>query len=115
VRRRQFDADITAAADAIRGKVDQLELQLASTVGPQRAPLVEALGSFNRRLDELLADQSQTRGPELVGFTPAQPVDDGSRRAWVVAALGATVGLGAALSARRTALARGREPEAPPG
>ena len=102
VRRRQFEADLGAAAEPIRRKIDQLESQLTTAVGPQRASLVEALELFTDRLDDLHVEESQQRGAEVVGFTPAEPVDDGARRAWIVAALGATVGLGAAVSARRT-------------
>ena len=101
VRRRQSEADLSAAAEPIRGKIAQLESQLTSAVGPQRAFLVDALELFTERLDELHVDQSRQPGTEVVGFTPAEPVDDGARREWAVAALGAGVGLGAAVSARR--------------
>lgn len=101
VRRRQSQADLSAAAEPIRGKIAQLESQLTSAVGPQRASLVDALELFTERLDELHVDQSLQPGTEVVGFTPAEPVDHGARREWAVAALGAGVGFGAAVSARR--------------
>ena len=46
VRRRQSEADLSAAAEPIRGKIAQLESQLTSAVGPQRAFLVDALELF---------------------------------------------------------------------
>ena len=101
VRRRQFEADLPAAAEPLRRHIGQLESQLTSAVEPQRASLVQALELFTERLDELHVDPSRHLGMEMVGSIPAEEVDDGARRAWVVAALGATVGLGAAVSARR--------------
>lgn len=75
VRRRRSDADLAAAAEAIRRKIDQVTSQLGSAVEPQRASLVEVLGFFTERLDQLQGDQSLTQGPEVVGLTPDEPVE----------------------------------------
>ena len=102
LRRRQYEADIAAAAGAIQGKIDQVESQLAAADGPQRAPLVEILQTFTRRLDDLQLDRTAHPGPQLIGVSPAEPVDDGAQRAWIVAALAATMGVGAAARPRRS-------------
>ena len=100
VRRRQAEAELAAVSNEVRRKADQIRSQLESANEPERTSLVEQLGLFNTRLDQL---QPGDHGPGVVGVTPAEPVDDGSRRAWLVAALGAIVGAGAAVSARRAA------------
>ena len=101
VRRRQSDTALAAAAVQIQRKIDELERQLDSAAEPQRATLAGALVMFTTRLEQLRAEHAVGRGPELVGSGPAEPVANGARRAWIVAALGAAVGIGAAGSARR--------------
>ncbi len=99
VMRRQIEAQASTAAETIRRKTDQIRSQLESAEEPQRTSLVGLLGLFNTQLDGLELD---LYGPRVVDFTPAEPVDHRSRGAWFVAALGATVGVGAAVSARRS-------------
>ena len=99
VRRRQLEPELLAASEAIRRKTDQIRSQLESAEEPRRTSLVELLGVFNTRLDKLQVDPY---GPSVGGLTPAEAVAEGSRGAWFVAALGATVGVGAAVSARRS-------------
>ena len=101
VRRRQVEGDFAAAAKQIQIKLDDLQRQVDSAAEPQRASLVGAAGLFKNKLDQLHADHSARRGPEVAGSAPAEPVDDGTRWAWIVAALGAAVGIGAAGSGRR--------------
>ena len=101
VRRRQVEGVAAAAAGQIQAKIAELQRQVDSVAEPQRASLVGAQQLFKNRLDELNADHSVRRGPEVLGSGPAEPVDNGTRRAWVVAALGAAACLGAAVSARR--------------
>jgi hypothetical protein len=98
VRRRQIEADVSAAADDIRRKTDQITSQLESAEEPQRTSLAGILDLFTTRLDSLQLD---LHGPTVVGSTPPEPMADGVWTAWSVAALGATVGAGAAVSARR--------------
>lgn len=100
VRRRSADAEVTKAAGHIQAKIDQLQRQLDSSPEPQRSSLAGVVGHFTTRLDELRADHASGRGPEVVGSGAAEPVDNGTRWAWVVAAFGAAVCIGAAVSAR---------------
>lgn len=96
VRRRRIEAEVSAAADALQRKADQIKSQLESAEEPQHASLVELLGFFNTRLDQLQGDHF---GPGVVGASPGQPVHDWSWGALFVAGLGAAVGVGAAVSA----------------
>lgn len=96
---RQVETAAEAASESLRRKTDEIRSQLESADEPQRTSLVRLLGVFNERLDQLQLDMF---GPSVGALTPAEPVDDGSRTAWLVAAFGASVGAGAAVSARRT-------------
>lgn len=99
LERRRVEAAAAAASESLRRKTDELRSQLEAAEEPQRTSLVHLLGIFNERLDQLQLDMF---GPSVGGLVPAEPVDDGSRTAWLVAGLGASVGAGAAVSARRT-------------
>jgi len=78
VRRRQSDAALAAAAASIQDKIDTLQAKLDSTEEPQRAHVVEALGLFTKKLDQLHAEHAATQGHEVVGSGPAEPVDNGT-------------------------------------
>lgn len=108
VRRRQIEVEASAAAEEVRRKTEQITSQLESADEPQRTALVELLGVFNRQLDMLQLD---LYGPSVVGSTPGAPIHDWSHGALFVAAVGATVGAFAAVSAWR---AGRRDHAAPP-
>jgi hypothetical protein len=96
VRRRQADTELAAAAASLEGRIAQLK------VAPDQAAAAEQIASLAGRLEDLRAQrQRPSEGPE-VAVTRAQPVDDGARRAWILAALGGVAALGAAASARRS-------------
>jgi hypothetical protein len=97
LRRRQAASDRDAAVEAIGRKLDELETQVASATEPQRSSLVDVRMLFLQRLDQLQGDLEAEPGE----LTPAEPVADGARAAWVLAVVGAAVGLGAAASGRR--------------
>lgn len=99
LQRRRVEVEAMAASESLRRKTDEIRSQLESAEEPQRTSLVQLLGVLNERLDQLQLDLF---GPSLGALTPAEPVDDGSGPAWLVAALGVSVGAGAAVSARRT-------------
>ena len=99
VRRRQIEAQVSAAAETVRRKADQIRAQLESAEEPQRTSLVGLLGVFNTQLDRLQLDHY---GPRLAGSSPAEPIHDWSWGALFVAGLGAAGSVAAGLSARNT-------------
>ena len=56
VRRRHIESGVSAAAENIQRKTDQLRAQLESAEEPQRTSLVGLLGLFNTQLDRLQGD-----------------------------------------------------------
>ena len=103
VRRRQIETEVSAAAEIVRRRTDEIKAQLESAQEPQRTSLVGFLGVLNTQLDSLQLDHYR---PSLAGSSPAEPIHDWSWGALFVAGLGAAVSVGAGLSARGT----GRRP-----
>ena len=98
VRRRHIESGVSAAAENIQRKTDQLRAQLESAEEPQRTSLVGLLGLLNTQLDRLQGDHF---APSVVGTSPAEPIHDWSWGALSVAGLGAAVAAGAVLSPPR--------------
>ena len=97
VRRRQIEAEVSAATEAVLRKTGQIKSQLESAEEPQRTSLVELLGVLNTQLDRLQGDHW---GPTVIGSTPAEAVHDWPATTWFVAVLGAMVAAGAAAALR---------------
>jgi hypothetical protein len=100
VKRRQIEAQASAASEKVLRMTDEIRSQLEAAEEPQRTSLVGLLGLFNTQLDRLQLDMY---GPHVVGSTSAERVHDWSQSALLVAGLGAAVGVGAAISGRRSA------------
>ena len=99
VRRRQVEAEVSAATEVTQRRADEIKSQLESAEEPQRTSLVGLLRIFNTQLDQL---QGGHYRPEVVGSSPAEPIHDWSWGALFVAGIGATVAVGAVVSARIT-------------
>ena len=103
VQRRRSDAALTATAVDLQRAIAQMESQVQTAVAPQQAAIAAQIGALAQRLEQIRAQyQSPNPGAAVVSLTPATPVDDGARRAWILAVLGGTVALGAVASARRS-------------
>lgn len=100
-RRQQTVDDLLAAADQIQKKVTSLQRDINASTGPDRDSLVQQLGVFRQKLDELQVDtQLKQGGAQLVSDAPVPqtPVSPKpARYALVALLLGAALGVGLSL------------------